>query len=38
VFDEDGIIGINWMDCQPAPEEVRIYDTFLMGISIIFAI
>jgi hypothetical protein len=38
VFDKDGLIGINWMDCQPAPDEVRIYDTFLMGVSIIFAI
>ena len=25
VFDEDGIIGINWMDCQPAPDEVCMY-------------
>ena len=32
VFDEDGLIGINWMDCQPAPDEVRIYDTFLIDI------
>ena len=32
VFDEDGLIGINWMDCQPAPDEVCIYDTVLTDI------
>ena len=32
VFDEDGLIVINWMDCHPAPDEVRIYDTFLIDI------
>ena len=30
VFDEDGLIGINWMNCQPAPEEVRIDHMFLL--------